>query len=486
METKHLLALLFFVVAGCGSILAAAFSQRLRDVAFFAMVCCSISAEWLDVNFGGEYWYRGTSRGFGVAITDILAIAILLATWAAPRHPPRRGFVPASLGVIGLYFGYCAYMSINALQPSFAWWELANIPRGVLVLLAGAAYLRSRRELAVLVLALALTAAIEAVFAVWQRYGAGVLRAHGTLGHPNSLSMYVCMIGPVLLAAALARWSVWLRVAAGAGATAASVCVLLAISRAGLPIYVAVMSGTAIACLPWQITRQRVLGAAAVVAACALAVVATWDEFRSRYSQATLAQEYLDEQKDGRGVYLRWALAIAKDHPLGVGLNNWSYAVSKHYGAVQGFEYFDYDQIKQNFELADVPSTHYAAPAHSLAALTIGELGVPGFVLFTLVWFRWFKAGADFLVQRLQDDPTHRLGIGILFATAGVFLQSLTEWTFRQATIFLLFHILVGGLMSLHWMRCRVVALARSDDCTANPRELSTAAPAVSVVGNQG
>jgi hypothetical protein len=38
-----------------------------------------------------------------------------------------------------------------------------------------------------------------------------------------------------------------------------------------------------------------------------------------------------------------------------------------------------------------------AAPAHSLAALTVGELGIPGLVLLTVLWLRWFQMGSSFL-----------------------------------------------------------------------------------------
>ena len=70
----------------CGSILATTFSQRLRDLAFLGMVCFSVYAEKLDVNFFGRYWYRGTSRGMGVSVTDILAWSILISSVLANRR----------------------------------------------------------------------------------------------------------------------------------------------------------------------------------------------------------------------------------------------------------------------------------------------------------------------------------------------------------------------------------------------------------------
>lgn len=453
METKHILALILFVALGCGSILATTFSQRLRDLAFFGMVCFSIYAEKFDVNFFGQYWYRGTSRGIGVSMTDILALAILVSSLVAPRYPRRPGFIPASLGVIALYFAYCVHSTFNALEPLYSVWELANIPRAVLILLAGAAYLRTQRELGILIVGLSFTVCVEAVYALKQRYLGGMYRVPGTLDHANSLSMYVCTVGPVLLAAALANWSKWIRAIAAVGAVAATVSVLLTISRAGLPIYAFVMGGTVLASTSWRITVKKVFIALSAVLICGVVVVKMWDQISARYAEASFAEEYLDEQNEGRGIYIRWANAILGDHLFGVGLNNWSYAVSKTYGPASGFWYEDYDDIKTDPEKADLPSIKYAAPAHSLAALTAGELGLPGLFIFGVVWFRWFLMGAGFLLKRLNDDPMHRLGIGFLFATCGIFMQSATEWVYRQSTIFLMFHLMMGCLASLQWLR---------------------------------
>lgn len=475
METKHILALVLFVAVGCGSILATTFSQRLRDVAFLAMVCFSVFAEKFDVNFFGQYWYRGTARGIGISMTDILAAAILLSSVIAPRYPRRRGFIPASLGVIGLYFAYCIYSTFNALEPTYAVWELANIPRSILILLAGAAYVRTPRELGILVIGLSFTACIEVVYALKQRYIGGMFRVPGTLDHANSLSMYVCTVGPVLLAATLANWSKWLRLWAGIGMVAASISVLLTISRAGLPIYAFVMGGTALACTSWRITFRKILITFGVAAVCGVLLLKMWDQIKSRYSEASFAEEYLDEQNEGRGVYIRWASAIIDDHFFGVGLNNWSYAVSKTYGPASGFWYENYDDIKSDPEKADLPSIKYAAPAHSLAALTAGELGVPGLFIFGLVWLRWFLMGAGFLIKRLNDDPMHRLGIGFLFATAGIFLQSATEWTYRQSTIFLMFHLMMGSLASLQWMRRHAPARVAEEDDDLEEIEIEAA-----------
>jgi len=160
----------------------------------------------------------------------------------------------------------------------------------------------------------------------------------------------------------------------------------------------------------------------------------------------------VDENLEGRGYYLRLARAIVEDRFFGVGLNNWSYWVSKSYGAQLGFPYEDYDDIEYAPSKEILPSIMYAAPAHNLGALTIGELGWPGLVLFALVWLRWLQMGASFLHTR-SPEVMSRLGVGLFFAVGGVGLQSLFEWVYRQTQIYLAVHVLLGTLASLYWLR---------------------------------
>jgi Flp pilus assembly protein TadB len=84
--------------------------------------------------------------------------------------------------------------------------------------------------------------------------------------------------------------------------------------------------------------------------------------------------------------------------------------------------------------------------------LTAGELGLPGLFLFMLLWVRWFQVGATFLRKRSRD-PMVRLGAGFFFCICGIFLQSLTEWAYRQTHIFFTFNVILGTMASLYYLR---------------------------------
>lgn len=449
MEAKDLIALALLLVAIPTGILIAAFSQRARDAAFFMMVAGTVITDRLDVNLLSHYWYRGTSRGLEFSFVDLLAISVFAGSFLMPRPGKSRFYWPASFGLMLVFFLYAGVSVMLAEPKMYGVFELFKMVRGFFFFLAAALYVRSQRELGILVLALGCAVCFEGVWALKQRLIGGIDRVPGTLEHENSLSMYICLVAPIFVAAATSSLPRLLRVLSAVAIGAAAVCSVLTISRAGIPIFALVMLGATAFCVSWRITPKKILAVSLIVLCVAGLSFKTWDSLKGRYAEASFKDEYLDDQQEGRGYYLRLARVIVEDKFFGVGLNNWSFWVSKKYGAMVGRPYDDYGDVRTNKpDDQTIEDLVWAAPAHNLAALTVGELGVPGLMLFALLWVRWFQMGFRFLFKR-TPEAMHRLGIGLFFCLCGIFLHSLTEWTFRQTHIFLTFNILAGTLASL-------------------------------------
>jgi len=463
MELKDLIALPLLALATFAGILLASFSQRLRDAAFFLMVFGTAITERLDVNFLSRYWYRGTSRGFEFTFVDVLAISILAASFFVPRYGARRWYWPAGLAFMGLYALYAIFSVTISVPKIYGLFELTKIFRGIVIFLAAAMYVRTRRELMILVAALGCIVFIEGLDVAKQHIFGGMTRVPGTLDHPNSLSMYTCLIAPLLVAAINTDTPRWLRWFCSVALPVAALTVVLTFSRAGVPIFAFVTLGAAIWCTSWRITWSKFATVALIALGVAIVAGTAWDKLKTRYEDNPLDEEYADTG-EGRGVYLRWARLIVDEHFFGVGLNNWSYWVSKKYGTELGFNYEDYDILGPGPYPNNIRPMRSAAPAHSLAALTVGELGIPGLVIFSVVWLRWFQMGASFLWRRFTGDPLYAWGVGLFFGGCAVFLQSITEWTYRHTQIFLLFNIMLGALASLYTLRGRVVPQASCDE----------------------
>lgn len=453
METKDIIGLWLILLALPAGIVACCVSERLRDAAFLLLVAGTTRTGMVDINFVTRFWYRGTTRGFEFTFIDVLALSLLVSLLLVPRPGQARFFWPASLGMMLLYLGYNCFSVATSEPRLYGLFELSKMFRAIAVFLAVALFVRGERELALLVFALCCVVCFEGVVAMKQRVLDGAYRVNGSLDHPNSLSMYLCLTGPVLVAAAASNLPAWLRYFAMISLGSAAMSVLFTISRAGIPAFALATLGTAAFCLSWRITVQKLAVAAIMVLVLGGLLFKSWDTLSVRFGSATLEQEYMDDKGEGRGMYLRQAAAIAEERYFGVGLNNWSYWVCKAYGAKIGMVYEDYDDLDYIPSKEILPSFHYAAPAHNLAALTVGELGVPGLVLFGILWLRWFHMGAGFLWLP-RGDLRRDLAVGICFGIGGVFLQSLTEWVFRQTQILFAFHIMLGVLAGLcHWKR---------------------------------
>jgi O-antigen ligase len=465
MTPSHALALALIPFLALAGAVAATWSQRVRDVFFFVMVTLAVVSERMEVNFFSQAWYRGTTRGLQITLIEIVAFGLLLGCWLGRRDDARRWFWPASFGVMLAYFLYAVVSVVTSEPKPFGAFELSRMLGAMIIFLAAAAYVRTRREWTLLLIALGCVVGFEGLWALKQRFITRLDRVAGTLDHANSLSMYLCLTVPPLVAGAFGGWSRPLRWFCAAAAGLGTVGVLLTLSRAGIPVLAVAILGVIATCASWRLTASRIAVRAGLLLAAVALLAVLWPKIEERYATATLEEEYFDPTIDGRGIYLRLAGLIVTDHFFGVGLNNWSYHVSRTYGQRLGFRFMDYDYLTSIYGTADdevYANSYLAAPAHNLAALTLGELGVPGLALFALLWGRWFWMGAAF-IRLPRGEPMRVLGVGLFFGVCGIFGQSLTEWVYRQTPILYTFYIMLAALASL----------------TARRRELRNAAPAI-------
>jgi O-antigen ligase len=141
------------------------------------------------------------------------------------------------------------------------------------------------------------------------------------------------MACPVFVAAANSSLHRYLRYFCCLCIPVSMMIILFTVSRAGIPIFAVVTLGAAAFCISWRLTPKKAL--IGLVACFLLTIfgVQSWDRLTARFSQITLKDEYSDGQLESRGYFLKQAKVILDDHFFGVGLNNWSYWVSKQYGA---------------------------------------------------------------------------------------------------------------------------------------------------------
>ena len=456
MERKDQIALALLLGGAVGGIILTSLSYRIRDLFFFLMVTLSAVTEYIDVNFISKEWYRGTTCGIEISLVDVISLSVLFSTLIRPRPGEKRWFWPSSFGLMVFYFLFACFCVAIADPKIFGIFELSKMIRGMVMFLAAAFYLRSERELRVFLYALGAIVCYEGCSALTERYFYHIHRVYGTVDDSNSLSMYFCTTAPVFVAVLTSKCSKYLKALGAVAIALAFLGVILTISRAGLMAILIMLFGAAITTVSFRITWRKALITLVVALGMTAALGKAWKTIGARFAGDSLKNEYSSKHEQNRGYYIRIAAAIAEDSWFGVGPNNWSYWVSNKYGPRLGWYFVPYvgtdEKPGQKVPPGRDIDDPQAAPAHSLAALTMGEMGWGGLALLTLLWLRWLFLGATFLWPR-NPDPMRRIGVGIFFGMCGTFFQSMTEWVFHQTPIFFTFNILLGVLASLAYIR---------------------------------
>ncbi len=464
MDVKTLFGLTVIPAAFFGGSVVACLSKRMRDLFFALLVFSSPLIERLDLNYVSREWYRGTSRGFEICVSDILAFSLLVSAVLVPRRGQSRWYWPPSLGLMLLFFFYCCF-NVGISEPRlFGLFELFRYVRGFVLVLAVAFYVRSQREIHWFLFSLGLVIGFESLLALKQRYFDGFHRVFGTLDESNSLSVLLCTSAPVMVAAVTSAIPKPLKLFCALTIPLACVGEILTISRAGVIILGVVLLGATLSTASLRFRPRTIVCALVILLGAGGLLAKSWKTLGTRFAESTLKQEYGNKKNLGRGYYIRIARAISNERWFGVGLNNWSFWVSNYYGPKQGYRFVPYRGTEHEPSTIIPPSSNVdmaqAAPAHNLGALTLGELGIPGLVLFTVLWFRWFGMAGSFLRPR-SPDPVRRIAVGIFFGFCGMFLQCLTEWVFRHLPLYYTFNVLLGVLMSLCYLKQRSDAAAK-------------------------
>ena len=280
-----------------------------------------------------------------------------------------------------IYFLFASFCVAVADPKIFGLFELSKMLRGFVMFLAAAFYLRTERELKIFLYALGTIVCYEGLSALTERYYWGIHRVYGTIDDSNSLSMYLCTTAPVFVAVITSKCSAYLKALGAAAIGLSFIGVILTISRAGL-IGDADHAVRPPRWPPFLIEShcKKAVMTLLVLLAMGGALAKAWKTIGARFAGDSLKNEYSGtKHEQNRGYYIRIATAIAQDSWFGVGPNNWSYWVSNKYGPRLGWyfiPYLDTDQMPgQKVPPGRNIDDPQAAPAHSLPALTVGEMG---------------------------------------------------------------------------------------------------------------
>ena len=446
MEDKYVIFLfgtLIFVPLG---IAIARSNPRVLNLVFIALVFGTTQPESLlglptDINFLSREWYRGSTRGIEISYLDLLALILLFGSLSVRAREGIRYIRPPSYGLLKVYFFWALFTVLIISEPKiFGVFELTKIARAILVFLAVWAFVRSPVQVRLFMYVLVIVVIYVAAVALYDRYGLGIHRVMATFPHPNSLSMYCLQIFPFMISIWFAQdVSPRLRKLCLLACVLIAGVIILTISRTGFAALVILAFLSILMNVRSRWTARNIGIVALIVVTGSIMVFKAWDSLSSRYVNFEFENEYLSEQGD-RGSYFRKGWPALKDNPFfGIGLNNWSYWISNRYGPEAG--YYSYEPYPGTDSAPF--SNRQEAPAHNLYLITAVELGWIGLILLIALFGRWlYITGSG--MTRFTGDFLDRVRIGAFLSLLGVLMQSVTEWEFRQTSLFFLGHIVIA------------------------------------------
>lgn len=365
-----------------------------------------------------ENYPRGDAMGLEVTLVDFFAIVALLAM------PPRKFGFPYRL-VVPLYLAAALFSITMAPRPDLAFYSFWKALRMVLLLVALAWAFEDPRRPPAWIKGASLGVLLMFVQAFQQRFIEKLDQAMGTFPHQNSMGMALNLIIPIVLAILLAgqgRLFAWLTVGLGA------VGVVLSLSRGSLVMLVVALVLTYIVSAARKFTlKKNVIALGGLVATLILAAISL-PSVVHRFETAP------EESAVGRELYVHEASLMLEDHPLGIGLNQWSFVSSTMgYGRRVGLERQDVGGL-----------------AHHIYWLTLAELGYFGFVAFVLLLLAPFRWGGPCLLRDRHDIRGDVIG-GALVGLAVMAAHGTLEWAWRQTQLGYVF----WSVMALVWALSR-------------------------------
>ena len=388
-----------------------------RKWAYFAIGILPFTMGWanLDVAFlNWDYW-PGFARGLVVSILDTLAIAVITVARAPFRRLPFLGLLTAYMLAAALSM----FFSNLWVSSSFYVFQLMRV---ILVFVAVASVAGQPGAVRWIALGLAAGAIFQGVATVDQRLS-GIMKASGTMDHQNLLGLMLHFVTLPLLALLLAgeRSKIIML-----GVLASLVAVALGASRGsvafvalGLVILVCLSLARRATPHKWKIVG---IGAIMLAVVAPLAAVTLGDRFATTPSSAT--------GPDGeREAFERAAKAMWKDHPMGVGANQ--------YVVIANSE--GYSQNSGVIWNAGSRSAH----VHNIYLLAAAETGWFGLISLAALFSWSVLRGLTFAFAN-RKDPRGDIVLGASIAILVTALHSFWEWVFITYSTQYVFAISLG------------------------------------------
>lgn len=447
------------ILAGCVITLIVILTNKVKDIFLFAAIFSLPLAYGITPGFQEHLQLEVMANGFPIDLADI-ALFPLVAGWLyqiwskngpISIHFPRKWMV---LMIIMLFLNLCSAWFV-ARDSFFSYSLIYSQTKAYLIAFFIANYVRDEKTFRVVTYAFAALMITQGIIVLEQlfvgviftaellgrqtelRSAAGmgtILRVSGTLGHPNTLAMYLDLLIPWMGFLMLNEKNIRTKVLYAAAIALAGFAVVSSGSRSG---WMGLLVGGTISTLLWYRKQGKnpFAGILIIAVICSLtfaALFATSQTFRAR----------LTEEDRGAAEVRIPLMAVAKEmistNPIqGVGLNNYTR------------EMLAYDRT------SDFIASYYNQPVHNTFLFMAAETGLPSVTAFII--FLIIIISEAYQVAQRGSLQTSALGFGLFASLIGwvIHNQSNHSAPLADTTFWILLGLLAAARNDVHRTEAR-------------------------------
>ena len=382
--------------------------------------------------------WTGTARGYSFTAVNLFAVPLLLSMFFSLQYKVKL-FPPGSFFYF-LYWFAIVLSGINAIHMHPWGFEVYKMFWMYLTFLATFNYLNHCKNLTFFVCVICFVIIIIFLIGLNQKYRLGRYQIHSSFPHQNSLSLYLELVGLLVLGILMNERMNMLLLFLTIFAFGCSVLLIVfTYSRGGLVIYfggIAIVCAISIMINGFSFRRLNLMLLGMIVM---LSVIG--------YALPRVIQRFTKAPESSKNTRINLAIAakrIADDYRLGIGANNFT----EYSGPAR--EYAREENTK--FSATDIAnSSGRGGIVETIYLLVAAECGWWGLCVL-IMWFLYYYISVIISIFALRKMPCSGFVIGIFGGLTCNYFHSTLEWSLKQYNNFAMQMIIYAliGVIAVH------------------------------------
>ena len=406
--------LVFFTVLFLGVPIGYILSKKYEKFEYFILFIalfftCRVESE--TINFFSHEAYRGTTRGFEIAIVDIAVLILFLLVVYRGNIYKIKILPPGSI-LFFLYFLISLISIINSGVTIYSYFELWKMVRMYWFYWIFYNYIQELKHIDIIIKFIGFIIIYIFLIVIQQKYLQGVYQVNGPFPHQNSLVMYMIVFSSIIFAALLnirgtPRNSIYLF----AVFSMSAMCILSTLSRAGLACFA--MSLLIIFLLSYcsGFSLKKISFTLLFIILAGAVLYKAMDTIIERFEKAP------EESATTRVDLAHGAVRMANDKFFGIGLNNFGLKINAPY------KYGDHIKRGAWNEKEGIVETVYL--------LIAAETGWLNLIIFLLLILKFYIMNIINYLRYRQTEYNF-IAIALVGALSAIYFESTLEWVLKQ------------------------------------------------------